>query len=244
MRVFFSPTTSVAAPAAKPWRGPGSRALRLALVAALAAGLLARPVPAQERPADAALVSSLFFNILRGDRHIGNAHVEIFETTGFHEVRSRIEVVIRLGVGEATVYDFFQQAREIWRNGRLMSYVAKTNDNGVEKLVEFRGGARGPLLIANGKTQVVSRDIVPTSLWHASEVAGDQFFDAMLGLLKEVKVSQPVEARIKVRGKSTLTRFYTITGDIERKLWYLPNGTLVQQSLVAPDGSEVVYKLQ
>lgn len=228
--------------AGKPSRRPRRKAVRLAIAAALLAGLVAPAGSSQDRPSESKVVSSLFFHILRSDQHIGNAYVEISRANGFLNVRSKTEVLIQLG--EATAYDFFQQAREVWRNGRLMSYVAETNDNGVKKLVEFRGGARGPLLIANGKTYIVSRDIVPTSLWHESAVKRGQFFDAMLGLLHEVKVSDPLEATIKVRGKSTETSFYTITGDIERKLWYLPNGTLVQLSLVAPDGSEVVYKLQ
>ncbi|MFQ5953568.1 MAG: DUF6134 family protein [Kiloniellales bacterium] len=214
----------------------------MAIAAALLAGLVAPPGSTQDRPSESKLVSSLFFHILRSDRHIGTAHVEISWANGFLDVRSKTEVLIQLG--DATAYDFFQQAHEVWRNGRLMSYEAKTNDNGVEKLVEFRGGARGPLLIANGKAQIVSRDIVPTSLWHETEIKRSQFFDAMLGLLHEVKVSDPLEATIKVRGKSMETSLYTITGDIQRKLWYLPNGTLVQQSLIAPDGSEVLYKLR
>ena len=71
-----------------------------------------------------------------------------------------------------------------------------------------------------------------------------QFLDPMLGLLQDIRISDPSEATIKVRGKPTKTSYFTITGDIDRRLWYRPNGTLVQLSLVAPDGSVVLYKLQ
>ena len=222
--------------------------MRLALAAALLGGLATRgaaaedPSPAWAMPPDAKLVSGLFFEILRNDQHIGTTHVEVFEVDGALEVRSRTEVFIKLGA--ATLYDFFQRARETWRDERLVSYYANTDDNGVEKRLEVRAGAKTSLLISDGTSVAVSRDIAPTSLWHVSTLKLGQFFDPMLGLLHDVRISDPSEVTIKVRGKSTKTSYYTITGDIDRKLWYLPNGTLVQLSLIAPDGSVVLYKLQ
>lgn len=226
----------------------GLKAVRLAVAAALVGGLAIGLATAQDNspvwsmPPDAKQVSGLFFDILRNDQHIGTAHVEVFKTGGALEVRSRTEVFIKLGA--ATLYDFFQRARETWHNERLVSYYANTDDNGVERRVELRADAGGAVLIANGRPVAVSRDIAPTSLWHVSTLRLGQFFDPMLGLLHNVKLSTPTDATIKVRGKSTKTSYYTITGDIERKLWYLPNGTLVQLSLIAPDGSVVLYKLR
>lgn len=198
--------------------------------------------PAWAMPPDATLVSSLFFEILRNDQHIGTAHVEVFEADGALEVRSRTEVFIKFG--GATLYDFFQRARETWRDERLISYYVNTDDNGVVKRLEVRAGAQGSLLISDGTPVAVSSEIAPTSLWHVSTLKKGQFLDPMLGLLQDIRISDPSEATIKVRGKSTKTRYFTITGDIDRRLWYLPNGTLVQLSLVAPDGSVVLYKLQ
>ncbi len=193
-------------------------------------------------PPDAKLVSGLFFEILRNDQQIGTAHLEVFEVEDALELRSRTEVFIKFG--GATLYYFFQRARETWRDERLVSYYVNTDDNGVEKRLEVRAGAKTSLLIADGTSVAVSRDIAPTSLWHVSTLKLEQFFDPMLGLLHDVRISDPSEVTIKVRGKSTKTSYYTITGDIDRKLWYLPNGTLVRLSLVAPDGSVVLYKLQ
>ncbi len=222
--------------------------MRLALAVALLGGLATRGAAAQDTspawamPPGATLVSSLFFEILRNDQHIGTAHVEVFEADGALEVRSRTEVFIKFG--GATLYDFFQRARETWRDERLISYTVTTDDNGIEKRLEVRAGAQGSLLIADGTSVAVSSEIAPTSLWHVSTLKMRQFLDPMLGLLNDVRISDPSEATIKVRGKPTKTSYFTITGDIDRRLWYLPNGTLVQLSLVAPDGSVVLYKLQ
>ena len=99
-------------------------------------------------------------------------------------------------------------------------------------------------MIANGTSVAVSDEIAPTSPWHVSMLKRGQFFDPMLGLLRDVKVSEVSQVAIKVRGKRTKTKLYAMAGDIQRKLWYAPNGTLVQLSLIAPDGSVVLYKLQ
>jgi len=219
-------------------------ALAVALVGGWAIGSAAAQdaSPAWAMPPDSKLVSSLFFQILRNDRHIGNAHVEVFEADGAWEVRSRTEVFIRLGA--ATLYDFFQRARETWRDGRLVAYYSKTDDNGVENRVAFKAGTEGTMLIANGTSVVVSDEIAPTSPWHVSMLKRGQFFDPMLGLLHDVTVSEVSKVALKVRGKTTTTKLYAMAGDVERKLWYAPNGTLVQLSLIAPDGSVVLYKLQ
>ena len=230
------------------FRGGVRKVVRLALAAALLGGLAAQgaaaqdPSPAWAMPPDATLVSSLFFEILRNDQHIGTAHVEVFEADGALEVRSRTEVFIKFG--GATLYDFFQRARETWRDERLISYYVNTDDNGIEKRLEIRAGAQGSVLITDGMSVAVSSEIAPTSLWHVSTLKMRQFLDPMLGLLRDVRISDPSEVTIKVRGNPTKTSYFTITGDIDRRLWYLPNGTLVQLSLVAPDGSVVLYKLQ
>ncbi len=200
------------------------------------------PSPAWDVPPGSKVVAGLFFDILRNDQHIGTAHVEMFDAGGAWEVRSRTEVFIK--IGPAILYDFFQRVRATWRNGRLISFYANTDDNGVEKRIAFKAGAQGSLLISDGKSVAVSSDIAPTSFWEVSMLEREQFFDPMLGLLHDVKVSDKSEAKIKVRGKSIKTSYYTITGDIQRKLWYLENGTLVQLSLTARDGSEVLYKLK
>jgi hypothetical protein len=203
---------------------------------------------AENQPPEAAalpqgeLVSSLFFHIWRNGQHIGNAHLEVFDSDGAYYVNSKTHVLIKLG--PATAYDFRQQVREAWRNGRLISYRSDTDDNGESKRIEFRGGAHGPFLWVDGTRTRVSRNIAPTSLWHESMVRRPQFFDPMHGLLGDVEVSPGAQARIRVRGDWLTTNYYTIDGDIQRKLWYAPNGALVQLSLVAPDGSEVVYRLQ
>ena len=48
----------------------------------------------------------------------------------------------------------------------------------------------------------------------------------------------------RLRGNNSETRYFTISGDIERKLWYAKNGILLRLALTAPDGSEVTYVLQ
>lgn len=45
------------------------------------------------------------------------------------------------------------------------------------------------------------------------------------------------------RGPVT-ARHYSITGDLQRELWYDPNGVLVQVRFLGEDDSTIEYRLQ
>jgi hypothetical protein len=184
----------------------------------------------------------LEFDILRNGAAIGR-HVYRFERRGDPLV-VRIEAKIDYRFAFIPLYLFHHEAREVWRDGRLIGMTAETDDNGDSYRIEVRPDGDKINLSVNGVQTLVDPGIVPASLWNIGMIERRLVLDPADGELMTVSIVAAGEETIEVRGRDTAARRFVMTGDFERDLWYDRDDILVQVRFKGDDGSEIRYRLR
>jgi hypothetical protein len=173
---------------------------------------------------------TLEFDVLREGAPIGTHRVTIAEADG----ETRVEIAIDLAVRFAflTVYRYTHRARETWRDGRLTSLDAQTDDNGERTQVQARAVAGGVAVEGSGGAYLAAADTTPTSYWNRDKVARDRLLDTQSGKLIDVATT-----RLTADASGATWR---ISGDLEADLAYGPAGDWTSLAFVAR-GARIVY---
>lgn len=138
-----------------------------------------------------------------------------------------------------------QVTREVWRDGRIVSFESKTNDRGDKFHVQAKpDGDR--LIVTGGKKPVSASPMAaPTSYWYEPLFAESaQFFDTKTGKLRDQKLEFIDTAQVKYRGGRLPVRHYRLTNDNKsREFWYFETGVLYMTRW-KEDSRTVTYVLQ
>jgi hypothetical protein len=134
--------------------------------------------------------------------------------------------------------------REIWQNGRLVSYKSTTVENG--KTIQVEANAAGGKLAIKGPggaTTAPGTTFI-TNPWNVAILKAPAVMDSKTGAVKPV-------ARVEAQGSETVTTGngnvtatkYLFRTDTRRFLWYDAGGRLVKFQ-VFNDGSTVTFTLK
>lgn len=178
-------------------------------------------------------------------------HHEKYDDIGTHEVTfSRsgedlmVEVKNRLKVKVLfiTAYRFEAKRREVWRGGRLVSYRSRSDDDGTEIVV--RAEAEGDKLVIEGQHGRAEAPLgtFPTHPWNAKIVEQSKIMDTKTGAILAVSVAAAGDETIEVGGRKVKASKYRMTGDMERELWFGPDGTWLQMRF-DKDGDTITFTL-
>lgn len=186
--------------------------------------------------------TELEFTVLRDGDPIGTHSIEIDREAGRTDVDIRTDVAVKLAF--VTVYNFNHEGHETWREGRLVAYESKTDDDGTDK--SLRARATGGRLVVDGSAAKYEAEpaIVPASLWNPQTVSQSRLLNTLDGSEMAVKVTDAGEETVQVRGEPVKARHYAIEGELNREVWYDAGGTLVKVRFSADDGSDIQYLLR
>lgn len=125
---------------------------------------------------------------------------------------------------------FDHQRREEWRQGRLQSLVADTDDDGTKSRLEVRqdGGVWNVSL--NGVPVPQSAKAFPATLWTAKVVEHPSLFGTIDAAPYRVKAVHLGDESLSVMGQTVTAVHYRLEGDLERDLWYGADGTLLRST--------------
>lgn len=218
------------------------RTLRLAAVfaAALAlatTGILARGALAQEPPA-----GTMVYKINHSEHGDIGTHAVTFSRSGDQDLMVDVKIEMKVKILFITAFRFESRRSELWRDGQLVSYRAETDDDGTEYKV--RAEAKGDLLeIDNGKNRTtVPLGTFPTHPWNIGILDKTTLIDTKTGEIKTVAVEDMGEETIEAAGGPVAARKYRVTGDMERELWFGPEGRWLQLRF-DKDGAKVTFTL-
>ncbi len=193
--------------------------------------------------AAAATDDTLTFAILRDGDRIGT-HVVKFRREG-DRLDVSIDTRIAVEVAWIVVYRWEQTRSETWRDGSLVSFETRTNDNGEESSASGRRvGDLFRIRTKSGEEVEAPPDIMPNSWWNAAVVDAGRLLNAATGRVSELKVRLLGEEEIEVRGERRKARRYEMTASKKREVWYDGAGTWVRLRLVARDDSVIEYVLE
>jgi hypothetical protein len=155
------------------------------------------------------------------------------------EVRNKMKVKLLF----VTVFRYKAERREMWRDGRMVSYRSQTDDDGtaIATVAELKGDKlviEGP----DGSAEA-PLGVFPTNPWNSKIVEQSLLMDTKTGELLNVKIDAAGEDTVEARGKSFKAKKYVISGDLERELWFGEDGTWLQMRFDS-DGSALTFTLK
>lgn len=213
--------------------------LRLAGAVKLAAGiLLALAFGANAAPG--ASVETLRYAIMRNGDQIGTHTVEI--NRGPKETSVNISSDLAVKVMFITAYHMQFTTTEKWVAGKLVALKSEGDDNGTKHKVSAALKGNGLEVDADGKTSTVDKNIMPATLWNHEVVKRTQLLDPKDGEIVSLTVTDQGTEELSIDEHTVKAHHYVLKGKFPQDVWYDDKGRLVQSSLVAPDGSVILYK--
>jgi hypothetical protein len=214
----------------------------LPLAAAAAVCLLALSSPRAEASLSGVPASGRQeFTIFRDGEVIGR-HVSEFTRSG-DRLTVRTHMTIAVKVLLVTAFSFEMDSEEQWVGDQLVAMRTRANDDGRKKALDARrdDGAQPELLRIdyNGHPSTLPVGLLPTSLWNPDTVRQSELVDVLNGKRRQVTITARGAETLQVAGQRVEAQRYLMTGELERELWYGPDGQLLKVELPGDDGSEV-----
>jgi hypothetical protein len=189
----------------------------------------------------------LDFAIVRNGKEIGRQVYTFTALPGGLEVDVRTRIDFKLGF--ISLHRFKHDSHELWQGTRLVAMSSSTSEKNIVKgrsrhevNVEVEGG--GLNIRANRRAWQAPSSALPASLWNERLIETKTLIDTVDGEELSISVEPLGDDVILVNGRRLDTRYYRVSGDLERELWYDRDNVLVRVRFTADDGSEVQYVLR
>lgn len=214
----------------------------MSALARLVVALLLVPAVAGAAAAQQSPSGTLLYGIQHEEHGEIGTHGISFSRSGgdlMVEVRNRMTVKLVF----ITLFRYEAERREIWRDGRMLSYRGKTHDDGTD--LTLAADIQGDKLIIDGpdgRTEAPAGTF-PSHPWNPKIVEQTLLMDTETGKLLEVAVREAGEETIEARGGPVKATKFVVTGDHEREIWFGPDGTWLQMRFDS-DGSDVTFTLK
>mgnify|MGYP001185284336 CR=1 FL=1 len=149
------------------------------------------------------------FDIYRNNKHIGKHIFSFKKKNGQIEVDSEIDFQIKkLGV---VLYKYYVRGKEIYKDGKLVKFNSKTNQNGKNKYVN--------LILSNNELNIdgssfkgkVPSDYILGTWWNHSIVEAEAQISAVSGRIIKQKVTFLGKKTIEVNGKKYNTLHFNFS---------------------------------
>lgn len=176
------------------------------------------------------------FLIKREGKVIGFHHVDVRETPIGTVVDTQVEM--RVKFGPIPLFHYNHEAREVWRDGAVISIDSRTNRNGEKDAVRARR-ENGVLYIdGTGFRGPAPAGAIPSSYWNKSFVNASSIIDTQTGEIIDVAVESLGET---IAPNNRKAEQYRVTGTLALNIWY--DGPRCVGTRFAVDGEELTYEL-
>lgn len=127
-------------------------------------------------------------------------------------------------------------SREIWRDGRLMSFSGETQENGKKTVVT--GTAEGQKFVVDTPqgAKVAPASVYPNNPWSKSILQAKVLLGTKSGNLYNVHTGTGEARDIVIGGKTISTQYFRVDGDAKYELWFDARGIAVKFTENAENG--------
>ena len=184
---------------------------------------------------------TLHFEVLRDGSSIGT-HIVRFQEEG-ETLTVEHEVRIAVTIAFITVYRYEQDRTETYRDGQLVAFHNRTDDDG--DVTEVTGSAveGGMEVVGPEVSHTVPAGMVLTGYWNHETVERTRLLDSGDGTVLEIAVTDGGLETVEAWGRQVEAWRYALSGGMEKELWYDAAGIWVRMRQVARDGSIIEYLL-
>lgn len=184
----------------------------------------------------------LSFTVMREGDDIGTHRLKF--RTDDRGLAVDIQTDIAVKVFGVALYRFEHEGHEIWRENHLVSIVSETNDDGTPHHLNATA-TEGALMVDGDARQESERlAIIPASLWNNELVSQTELLNTLDGSNMPVTILEIGPEVVEAWGRNVSATHYSVTGKLNRELWYDADGILVQVKFGGADGSEITYILE
>ena len=149
------------------------------------------------------------FDIIRKNKIIGSI------ITNFSEENNNliIETIVNIKVNILffPAYKFFQQSKEIWRNGEFVEFEGYT-DFEDEREYFIKGKDIDNKFIATGMDGKITdeKNTLPLNYWNKKILLEDKIFDTQKGIIRQINIKKLDKEKIKINNTEFLTEKYLL----------------------------------
>lgn len=209
------------------------------LAAALAA--LATLIPVAP-PTFAALTDAggdmIEFLVRRAGDEIGSHRISIEQDGAL--TRVQVDIRIEVDVLFFNAYRYVHRNNEVWRDGRLVSLDATTDNDGEDLFVRGRATEGGFAVTHADGSHVAPADVVPTSYWHPKTVEQTRMLNTQTGKMIDVSIENRGDTMVETVGGTVQTTRYDIDGELDADLYYDRQGRLASIAFYPPDSDTLI----
>jgi hypothetical protein len=210
---------------------------------ALAFTLIALLAAAASFPGAAAPASSrLEFVVVRNGEDVGRHVIDFARNGDSTSVRISTNVVVK--VAFIPVYRFEHQGLETWKGTQLVALKSQTNDDGTSHHVAVAAEGDHLKVAGDGTQRTAAATILPASLWNAGIIHQSTLLNTLDGSQMRVSVQDKGEEVVRAGGTQVAAHHFTISGGLNRDIWFDRSNTLVRVQFAAKDGSTIVYEIR
>lgn len=207
--------------------------------------LLLPVVPAgADNPAAAAKIHKVF-DIVRGTDKIGTDTIDIEHQKDTTMVKIKTDLSVKVMFIEA--YRYEHSCDETWKNGQLISFRSRTNDNGTKHAVDVTAAPDKLSMDADGKHSDLPKTAAPESLWGKDAIRQFDAFEPDTGKRLSIKVTDLGDEDLTLHGVVHKTHHYkiadTLGADFTRDLWF-DGDALVRTKIIGSDNSVILSDLR
>lgn len=185
------------------------------------------------------------FDIVRGNDKIGTDTVDIEHRNDTTTVKIKTDLSVKIMFVEA--YRYQHSCSETWKNGQLVAFKSKTNDNGTTHSVEVTAKPDKLSMEADGKHLELPKSVAPASLWSKDVVHQTDAFAPDTGKRMAMKVTDLGTEPVTINGVTRQAHHYkisdTLNGEFTRDLWF-DGDVLVRTKIIGSDNSVILSDLR
>ncbi len=203
------------------------------------------PCPCAAARAAAAEAETRDFSVLVDGDKAGNVHMTINRQDD-GAIAFSCDTDVRVG-GVIAFYKYSYRGKELWKDGRLVHFESKCNDNGKPFAVTATATSDGLSVRVNGTEHTAPANAWLSSYWSQPDAKLDgqtvPIIDADCGRDLRAKVDFVGAEKASPAGQEQTVQHVRLTGkNIAIDLWYDEAGQLVRQEWVE-DGHKTVVQL-
>lgn len=182
------------------------------------------------------------YTITRNGDPIGTQKLE-FLRDGDNRLTVITDVEIDVHMLGLSFYKFTQHTEEKWQDGVLQALQSQTNDDGEERNVDLQRDGDRLKGSYNSKQRDVPGNLIPSTLWHPDSTKQKTVLDTVRARQHQVVVADKGEAALALPVGQIEARHFSFTGELNRDVWYGPDGIILQAEMKAKDGSVILQQL-
>ncbi|GAB4356415.1 MAG: hypothetical protein Kow00114_07350 [Kiloniellaceae bacterium] len=216
-------------------------------LAALALAVAGLPAAAQEAGRQMAqeaaippLDSPVVFDVLRDGSKVGE-HRLVFEAQDDDTLKVSVETALSVKFAFLTLFHYEHKRVERWRGGELESLAGITNDDGREYEISIVRKEGHYSRTVNGAEEELEGPVKVDSLWSRDRLTAGKLFSTATDGVYRVRSDALGWETIEVPGGTVEAEHVKLTGEIDRDLWYGPDGALLKLRYETQQGETFEY---